>query len=312
MASSSHTTQISGLVIRTGVPLPPAAGPHRTAMLLRDGHAALAAARQIFGTALIELQSLPVDVLRLAPFNAWQRWPASPFTTAAYPRVGVAWLQARDALRRVPTAEAAVVEAARGGLDQALHAVVDAYNFLEDQPVEATVHALAHAIGELRSGLFGCPLRVEQHRLVQACPLTLLHIRRGMSMGFTARRLCSICRDDLDECEHLLGETYDIRVRRVEGTCTACGSQNCAHQPGQSVQTSPYPVITDIDLHEVSLVSRPRDPLARIREIRRPVPAGKVVRSRPWCLCWRPCDGFSDEFTHDLVTVSPEAVRLGR
>ena len=42
----------------------------------------------------------------------------------------------------------------------------------------------------------------------QTCPVALAHNRIGMSIGGTAKRLCSLCGDDLSECEHTPGTSY--------------------------------------------------------------------------------------------------------
>ncbi len=294
MPNDDEGIRWSGLVVRTGVPLPPAAGPNRTAMLRRDGTSTLRNARREFGSALRSLQGLSPDILPRAPYNAPHRWPTSELTLEGYTRVGTEWLLLRRRLAELPAAEAATLAGIRARLEEALKAAVAAYNFLEDEPEEDCVHTLAHAIGELRSGLFGCPVTVKDRRLINDCPLSLLHFRMGMSMGFTAARLCSICRKPLDVCEHLLGRVYATKVGRVGDTCTACGLSDCDHQVGETVLMWPSVMIADIDLREVSLVYRPRDPLARISEFSFPIPKGKEPSYPPACLCWRPCSGFWD------------------
>ncbi|MGY1697360.1 hypothetical protein ACI780_20865 [Geodermatophilus sp. SYSU D00814] len=208
--------------------------------------------------------------------------------------MGTAWLYARKHLKELSKADASTLADVRGQLEGALKLAVSAYNLLEDEPEEDSVHTLAHAIGELRSGLFGCPVEVRDRKLINNCPLSLLHFRMGMSMGFTAARLCSVCRQPLDECEHLLGETYAAEVDRIGDTCSACGERDCGHEVGDTILLTPSVMIADVNLHEVSLVYRPRDPLARVSEFSFSMPEGKEPSYPPTCLCWRPCSGFWD------------------
>lgn len=183
----------------------------------------------------------------------------------------------------------------------ALSNAVDAYNFLEDTPVNDIAHLHAHSVAALVCGIFGCDVTFREGIYYDSCPLSIMHNRWGFSMGFTAKRLCSICQLDIDECSHLLDELYEVEVDKSSGRCNACGRYSCHHIEAGLIQCYPAPVLSDIDLHEVSMVSRPRDPLARPQEIEisesqlRAIlgiyPAGDALSCYR---CLGPCSGFHD------------------
>ncbi|MEU4090643.1 hypothetical protein [Streptomyces aureus] len=177
---------------------------------------------------------------------------------------------------------------------------VDAYNFLEDSDLSELAHLHAHDVAALVGGLFGCDIEYSDETYWDVCRLTLMHSRWGMSVGFTSSRNCSLCAQDIDSCQHLLDTQYDVTVRHdAEGTCNVCGRLSCPHTDGETVFAFPRPVMSDLQVHEVSLVSRPRDPLARFTkvELGQDVlqqglgedPSGRDVRCYR---CLHPCGGF--------------------
>ncbi|QQQ74794.1 hypothetical protein IOD16_27155 [Saccharothrix sp. 6-C] len=192
--------------------------------------------------------------------------------------------------------------AAESAARNALDAAVSAYNFLEDHPLADIAHQHAHAVGEFVGGIFGCWIRMYDGVYWDECPATLMHHRWGFSPGYTSRRLCSICFEDIDDCPHLIGQKYEmIAARDDQGRCNCCGWTDCSHVPGQSVEVNPVAIHGDIDLEEVSMVSRPRDPLARPTRISLDVEAlGAVLdldSSEGILRCYRcvnSCEGFID------------------
>lgn len=90
---------------------------------------------------------------------------------------------------------------------------------------------------------FGCHLTFERAKgYSQTCPVALAHSRVGMSAGFIVEQAeCSICGRDPEGCAHITGQRY--------------GDEGCVR------------VITKASLLEVSLVSRPNQPDARIHSI---------------------------------------------
>lgn len=84
-----------------------------------------------------------------------------------------------------------------------------------------------------------CRLTKEGNQYFDECSISLAHVRVGFSVAFAIREAeCSVCHGDALTCEHISGEIY-------------AGEQ--AHR-----------VITRADFFEVSLVSRPEQPDARI------------------------------------------------
>ncbi|MFF1643208.1 hypothetical protein ACFVXA_37470 [Streptomyces sp. NPDC058246] len=187
-------------------------------------------------------------------------------------------------------------EAARTSLAHA----VDAYNFLEDSDLSELAHRHAHDIAALVGGLFGCDIEYSDGTYWDVCRLTLMHSRWGMSVGFTSTRNCSLCVQDIDTCQHLLDTQYDVTVwHDADGTCNVCGRLNCPHTDGEIVSAFPRPVMSALQVHEVSLVSRPRDPLARFTKVELGQdillqglgedPSGRDVACYR---CLHPCSGF--------------------
>jgi hypothetical protein len=184
---------------------------------------------------------------------------------------------------------------------------VDAFNFLEDTELAEFAHEHAHKVAALVGGIFGCGIEYSKDTYWDICPISLMHRRCGMSVGFTTTRCCSLCGEDLDLCEHLLDARYEVKVHRSpEGMCNACGRLSCSHNDGDIVLAYPHPVMGDVQLHEISLVTRPRDPLARITKIEfdRQLLArslgGQPSGHDIWCYrCLHPCDGFTTPTLQD-------------
>jgi hypothetical protein len=87
---------------------------------------------------------------------------------------------------------------------------------------------------------------------------------------------CSICHQDADECEHVVGRAYE--------------GQQC------------HRLLQDVEVFEVSLVARPAQPDARIMAQSVPVADLREALPPEWepgmavsCdRCLAPCDGISD------------------
>lgn len=188
---------------------------------------------------------------------------------------------------------------------RSLGRAVDAFNFLEDTELAEPAHVHAHKVAALAGGIFGCGIKYRQGTYWDTCPVSLMHSRLGMSVGFTSTRVCSLCGEDLDLCEHLLDVLYEVQVHRSsEGICNACGRLGCSHSDGEMALSYPRPVMGDAQIDEVSLVPRPRDPLARITEVEidpqllaRSLGAEPSGRSIRCFRCLRPCGGFRS--SHD-------------
>jgi hypothetical protein len=188
---------------------------------------------------------------------------------------------------------------------RAVTAAVAAFNHLEDSHLAEAAHLHAHAAAELAASLFGCLAEWDSENCMYwaVCPLSLMHLRLGSSVGFTARRQCSVCDQDLSSCPHLPGVAYEVVARRdADGACTICGVAECAaHLPGHVYATEAHSIVKQADnLAEISVVPRPRDPLARPDGVEIPaeklrqafgyLPRGEPVQCRR---CDQPCQGFT-------------------
>ena len=152
-----------------------------------------------------------------------------------------------------------------------------AMDWLEDTPQFDEAHRVLDLAGAYVRRTFGCELDWDGSEYHQRCPAALAHLRAGMSVAYVAReRHCSICGQDPDCCAHIRGRVYDGEL---------CVS-----------------IVTRADLLEVSLVSRPVDPDARIESMS---VAKETLRSelgpafRPGVRiscdrCLGPCDGVTE------------------
>ena len=151
----------------------------------------------------------------------------------------------------------------------ALTSAVRAFNLLEDMPEADDAHRLIHEIGMYVSRHFGCKINLRDGLWRWECPVTIAHLRLGQSIGFTAPRICSICRQNImsDQCSHLPSQTYEVQV--VDACRCPCGTDDCHnHMEGDILEVYPRSLVKEADsLDEISWVPRPRDPLARIEAI---------------------------------------------
>jgi hypothetical protein len=186
-------------------------------------------------------------------------------------------------------------------------------NFLEDADVADAAHEHAHAVAEFVGRMFGCHAEYRNGRFWDVCPLSLMHLRIGLSPGFTGPRLCSVCRQDLSECPHVPGVAVSIVVEDLNGHCSACSNPwPCTqHHPGTRLDVVPHGVIPDMDLHELSWVDRPREPRARITGVELPdgflrAKLGRLpTRGEPLVChrCQQPCQGLLT--SADVLHITP-------
>jgi hypothetical protein len=305
-----------GYAVRFGVLPPPVAGPARMAALEAEGQRLLAEARRGYGAVLAQVLIAagstvppPVDLDR-----PWSPDTGRALVTARRAR----WQETRQLLDAAagqfslssPSAPKQRGAAFLGGLEEkargALNAAVDAFDHLEDTNLASDAHAWAHMIGEMVAGLFGCRAKRQNDRWFDVCRLSLMHLRVGLSAGFVARRLCSICDRDqssLPACGHTHGTTYSRSAARLaDGSCTICGNLRClTHTPGESYPVLACAQVRDVDrLDDISPVPRPRDPLARYTAIEIPdyavahLPNHDAKDASLFCeWCVTPCTGFT-------------------
>lgn len=342
----------SGLILRNGTP-PPPVGPARTSYCLEKGLSALGAARSKFGRSLYTLAPLIEGGLASLPPAMFLSEPMRRDDAVRVGKRRVQmWFglrnQIRAAERAAPESERLQRKTRREQAEKlardALEAAVEAFNWLDDilfdypphsifKIIEEEVsaghpdgrlvdlgdtvdeaHLLVHRVGELVGGIFGCLYKHGTNGWEDRCPTQLMHIRRGNSPGMIVKYACSICAQDPGECPHVLGGMYSAVARREDGHCNICGaSDSCEHVNGETYLAKASALVANILLSEVSLVIRPRDPLARIhsrtvdeRELVRQfgrVPGADVVLLCHGCMF--PCQGLRRQSLPDSST-TPE------
>lgn len=243
------TGRIKGMVLHHG-PIPPPAGSNRTFILHAAGVEELRYTKRLYSEARDRL-GCPIEHSLDSPHAPW--WIYPPITTSSAIRCPYTNRQDREAER-----------VAR----DALSGAVRAFNLLEDLPEADDAHRLIHELGMFVSRHFGCRIMLQDGFWDWRCPSTIAHLRFGQSAGFTAKRICSICRAGImtDRCPHMPNQLYKVTVENADHC--PCGSDSCTdHQAGTVIEVSPTAIITEAEMEEVSWVSRPRDPLARIEAI---------------------------------------------
>jgi hypothetical protein len=159
----------------------------------------------------------------------------------------------------------AAEKCARASLDR----VVRAFWWSEELPEEEPIHELMHDLGRWVRQTFGCTIIPKDGAYMETCPVSIAHRRMGMSIGFTAQRLCSLCGEDISECLHMPGTAYLVPGGiGPSGCCPVCLSETCTeHDSAHTYRVSPVAMIMDMDLQEISLVPRPSQPEARLTAI---------------------------------------------
>jgi hypothetical protein len=185
----------------------------------------------------------------------------------------------------------------------ALAMAASALYWLEDTEYEEAAHQELHEYGLYARENFpaGCRLHWTGRGYEQRCPVAIAHKRFGFSIGFVGNRMCGICGEDVSECAHLPGQFYDkVAVRSLGETCSICGTVCNEHVPGRAYRIRATVLITDATLEEVSIVSKPAQPDARLTAI--PVDTTRLRAQlgsefRPGMTvncdrCLGECDGF--------------------
>ena len=306
--------RIGGYVARWGQ-IPPPAGPARRYFLEAEGFARLRLSSQLYSKAfqIISIELLGGRSLAEMPVGAYcdrlggllesrvrlARWRAASAELDRRHHQAIRLGRGSTFRKLLADAEAAA--------RSSVQAAVDAYNYLEDDEAADFVHQQVHNIGEFASGYFGCKMLHEDGAYLDTCVVSLMHSRWGFSMGFTSTRGCSICDGDLEDCEHLLGHRYPVLVLKDEGgRCNVCDFDDCDHVVGNTQSVQPRAIHSNIDLHEVSMVARPRDPLLRPSSMEiGHVELTKVLGRRPVgeeleCYrCLGPSEGFSSPWVSE-------------
>ncbi len=165
-------------------------------------------------------------------------------------------------------AELAPEEAEKKGRE-ALALGASAFYWLDGTELGEVAHQELHVMGRFVRESFGCELHFTGSSYEQRCPVAIAHKRFGLSIGFTGNRNCSICGQDVSECEHVLGREYQVPGGiGPSGRCRVCMSPDCnEHSSDQIYPTRAGTVLTEGTLHEVSIVPKPAHPDARLTAI---------------------------------------------
>lgn len=153
---------------------------------------------------------------------------------------------------------------------QGLRCLARALDWAEDSPEEGAAHTALDDAGRWVHEAFGCSLAFENGSYFQRCPVPLAHNRLGMSIGGVAkRRTCSLCGEDVSECPHDRGTAYLVAGGPEDlGWCRVCLSKDsCPHAADQQYRAPVVSIISEMTLVEVSLVSKPAHPEARIESM---------------------------------------------
>lgn len=148
-------------------------------------------------------------------------------------------------------------------------------------PENSNYRKLIHEIGLKIHDLFGCRIEPHQGRYMITCPVMLSHIKGGFSIGGFGTTICSICGENILNCEHIKGENYNgIVKKRHHGICNICGEKECEHQDGKNYDNvTVFGLITKMTLDHISFVENPANPLCAIEMIG--LPKSDVLNSLP-------------------------------
>lgn len=141
-------------------------------------------------------------------------------------------------------------------------------DWAEDSEFEPEAHRRLDEAGSWVRKTFGCFLNRSGKEYQQTCPVALAHNRIGMSIGGAAVRICSLCGGDFSECVHLPGTAYVVPGGADElGWCRICLAESCEHTPADRVRVTVVAIIRQVELEEISLVSKPAHPEARLTSV---------------------------------------------
>ena len=203
---------------------------------------------------------------------------------SAHARVGFRiWAAARKQYARSVAFSSKDPGSSRADLGKALDLIASASYWLEDSNYLNDIHVDMHVMGRFQRERYQvqCSVEEESGSFQVKCPIAIAHKRFGFSVAMKARTyLCSLCGEAYASCSHLPGRLYRVRGG-AEGSpterCRVCSGDGCQHRSDTTYVTTQSGVVVEAELHEVSIVDRPKSPDARLGAI--PVNAA-WVRSR--------------------------------
>lgn len=160
-------------------------------------------------------------------------------------------------------------ELAAQEVDEALRIVSEAFWYADETELEKKPHKLLHQIAKWKHDTIGCHLIKQGDEYIQRCKVAITHRRMGFSAGLTGTPVCTLCGKSEFDCEHSKDKTYWTRGgTNKQGECFICLEKSCTeHSDSYIYKVSPTTRITNPVLHEVSMVRKPRFPLARMQEV---------------------------------------------
>ena len=161
------------------------------------------------------------------------------------------------------------LENAEGEARAALSFFARSLDWAEDTDDESEAHRVMDEAGAWVRRTFFCHLERSGTKYEQTCPVALAHNRLGFSIGGVAIRVCSLCGGDLSECEHLPGTAYLVPGGTADlGWCRVCLNESCDdHLNAYEYRAPVVGIVREMDVEEVSLVSKPAHPEARLGSV---------------------------------------------
>lgn len=304
MASERRGHQFKMMVIQAG-PIPPSGGPLRESYLEYHGRESLCAANDEYAK-VVTLLGANVTPMPALDFSLVEH--DDQVRNAIQVEKRSRWADFR---RRM---DQSTLDAVEPKIEKSVKSAVDALNYLEDHDLRDEAHAAIHRAAFVRRGLFGCPILLRDDEYWTACPINISHLRIGVSAGLVSNFECSVCGDLVEECAHIMGKLYPKAVgRSIAGACNICEAFVCEHINGETLLVRAHASARSIKTEEVSIVARPRYPLARIVEQSMEMgelhddPLVKQAAERGHLNCdvdLGPCSGFTDMRDWDIANVS--------
>jgi hypothetical protein len=126
-----------------------------------------------------------------------------------------------------------------------------------------------HTIGRWTRQHFGCSVHFDGKEYKLRCPIAIAHKRLGFSIAFTAKRICSVCGQDLSECPPMPDRTYWVRGGPgTSGRCPVCIAEECRHRHDRLYRASVVSIVNEVRrIRDVSMVRQPAVPEARLTEV---------------------------------------------
>lgn len=286
-------------------PIPPSGGPNRETYLDHHGRASLQIAASEYDEVLRHLGDATIPAL---DFDLVEE--DDGVRRAVQRQKRAEWLDFQS------TVDPGVLTAIEPHIKKSVSAAMDALNYLEDHPLREEAHIAIHRAAFAKRGLFGCPITYgEDEEYWTACPINISHLRIGVSAGLVSDFECSICAELVEDCDHVMGEHYPkVAKHDAEGICNICGKAGCAHIVGETTMVAALAIARNVKANEVSMVARPRYPLARMVEksydlgLASEDPRVQKAAKRGDLNCdgdLGPCKGFNEMSDWDLISASP-------